>query len=183
MCSNKKIYNEAENIKILIMSEYRFGKQYKYVASECHHADVLVSNGKHIYEFEVKISKSDLKKELTCGSKIKKHKFYKGELKKYRQYIRPNRFYYVVPYSMLDSKDKRAEIIEIINTINSDYGLIAVYDNKFIQNIRLAKMLHNIKVKSCFLEKIVARVSSENIGLKKKIYEYKLEKYNKKDTD
>lgn len=179
-CSKSKNYGEAELLKIIIMSEMRFGRQYKYVASEYECADVIACDTNKLIEFEIKISKSDLKKELVSDSKIKKHKFYKGELKKYKRKNIPNKFYFIIPKTMIEKKEDKLEILEIINSINPNYGLITIGYGRIYEYKKLAKYLHKNKPTSKLLESISSRISSENIGLKRKLYDLKYD--NKKDT-
>lgn len=159
----------SDYMKIIVASYYRYIRGYAYTCTEFKNMDVCASDGKVLIEVECKISKADLKNELKSSTKIKKHKYYsEGKIK--TKPI-PNKYYIAITEDM--SKDK--ECFDIINSINSDYGIIIVKGFRPIDFIikKHAKKLHanNISEKNKLY--IVKRCSSESISLRKKVYDLK----------
>lgn len=142
----------------------RFKRRFFFTSTEVgpYKSDVLCSNGKQCIEFEIKVSKSDLKNDL----KKKKHLYYLNS-KTASKYI-PNCFYFVVTSKLI----KTAKSI----TKNTPYGIILVSDsdpkkdnNYSCLIYKKAKTLNNNYNK--LLERsIIMRMSSELINLRIKRY-------------
>lgn len=162
----------SDYMKIVVASFYRYNRGFKYVCTEFKKIDVCASEGSSLIEIECKISKSDLKKEL----KKKKHDYYSFK-KKRKSVIIPNKYYIAITQEM--AKDK--ECFEIINKLNDKYGIIVVESWRCISFEKYAKKLHDDIIKIDDKDKIISRLSSENITLRKKLYDFK--KDNKKSTD
>jgi len=93
----------------------------------------------YCYEFEVKVSKADYKKDFT---KYTKHEILStGKFTKHDGSIcdwskRPNKFYFVVPMGMLEAKD-----------IPTYAGLMVITDKGVLKTIKDAPFLHKNKLK------------------------------------
>lgn len=126
--------NYSQNNKYLITNVYLFRWESDFFLQK--------DNG-YCYEFEIKISRSDFKKD---AKKIDKHKIMKTGLHEFtsfsmdpgsterivnvREAKRPNRFYYVAPSGII----KKDEV--------PDYaGLIVIVDGELVK-IKEAPMLH-----------------------------------------
>jgi hypothetical protein len=181
---NKIIIN-SDMIKVVVASYYRFKMRYFYTCTEYEHYDICACNGKYLTEIEVKISYSDLvsdtKKIGTYswgkdkdGNSIKtniklKHDFYSGKHKS-KYILVPNYFYYCLSYDLY--MDKRA--VEYIEEHYPQYGIMYVQDWREPIITKRPTMLNKNKVGENILNSILMRISSENIGLRKKLYELKL---------
>lgn len=98
----------------------------------CYECDVLrVTNDDKLFEYEIKISRSDFKADFKKG---KKH----GEL---AQGKRVNRFYFVVPENLI-TKEECPEHAGLIYFIPSDYG----YKSLFCL-VKTAPILQKNKIK------------------------------------
>lgn len=102
---------------------------------------ISISKSDFIYEYEVKISKSDFKADF----KKNKHKHMiarkkVNESKNY--YYIPNYFYFVVPEDLIHLDD-----------IPEYAGLIYIKDDQFIQ-IKKAPLLHKTKASTEFIRKL-----------------------------
>ena len=120
----------TRQIKADLLHFYRFERDLRAV-QECQGKDVLVCDKKfsNFYEYEVKISKSDLKQEL----KKPKHKS-----------PNVNYYYIVVPIKL------KAEALEIAEKLNPKYGVM-LYTGKFFSTVKNAKRL--ISTVDNYLEK------------------------------
>ena len=111
----------TREIKSELLLHYRYVRGM-YAVQECYNKDVLVCDKhfEHFYEFEIKVSKSDLK----CELKKDKHKFF------------PNitYFYFVVPPILAE------EAVEICEYLNPKYGVMTYCDTQF-HVVRNAKRL------------------------------------------
>lgn len=99
-----------------------------------------ITKTKKIIEYEIKVSKSDFKKdfEKKCYG-VEKHGFLQGyDSFKYPQShfqkLRPHKFFFVVPSGLISKKD-----------IPSQYGLIEVLESGQVCLSKYAKNLHNEK--------------------------------------
>lgn len=112
--------------------------------SEC---DVIsISKSDYIYEYEVKISKSDFKADFRKN----KHKLMterKSVNESTNFYYIPNYFYFVVTDSLIS-----------IDDIPEYAGLIYLVDDKFVQ-IKKAPMLHKIKASTAFIRQLSHNLS------------------------
>ena len=150
-------------IKKSLFYYYRFIKGNIYLATECiNYSDFVIVNSKSFTEIEIKIDKSDLKKD----SLKPKHKVYETG-KDSRKYTTPNYFYFCVP------KELKEEALKVSEKLNNKYGVIVCYNDKNMgENLKIVKKaykLHkNIPTQSLFIE-IVKRMSSEIANLYLKI--------------
>ena len=102
-----------------------------------HEADVLmVTKARMVYEYEIKTSRADFKKDF---SKVRKHQIYSSDrpyLLKYRNYpLKPNHFYYVCVEGLI----KPTEIPKYA-------GLIYITTEGFVHYIKKAPKLHSYKL-------------------------------------
>lgn len=173
--SKEPIKLTSEQIKIALISLYRFEKRFEYVCTEFEFADITASDSKKLIEIEVKISLADLKNESKKSTKIRKHQLNNLDGKPRKSEHIPNEFYFAMPYELAQKK----EVIDYITSLNDKYGIITVtpiyskYHKKYVYDIRYykrAKKLHDNKITRELLDKIVKRLSSENIGLREKLY-------------
>ena len=166
-----KIIINSDMIKVVVASYYRFKMRYMWTATEYENMDICTCNGKYLTEIEVKISYSDLKadakKTKTYGKA--KHDFYSGKHKS-KYVLVPNYFYYCLSYDLF--MDKRA--VTYIEETYPQYGIMYVQDWREPHIIKKPTMLNKNKVGENVLKSILMRISSENIGLRKKLYELKL---------
>lgn len=100
-------------------------------------ADVLmVTKARMVYEYEIKTSRADFKKDF---SKISKHKIYSSDrpyMVKHRNYPKkPNHFYYVCTEGLIKPSE-----------IPSYAGLIYISPEGFVRYIKKAPKLHNHKL-------------------------------------
>lgn len=154
----------SDYMKIVVASFYRYNRGFSYVCTEFKNMDICASDGMSLIEIECKISKSDLKNEL---KKIK-HSYYNFK-KRNNRIVIPNQYYIAITKDMF--KDK--ECVEIINKLNDKYGIIVVESWKYISFEKYAKKLHDKNINEKKLQEIIARLSSENIILRKHVYDYK----------
>ncbi|GAJ17864.1 unnamed protein product, partial [marine sediment metagenome] len=111
----------AAEIKTLLLCYWRFARGCSYVALEFSYgsADVIAATprGQDIYETEVKVSTSDMKKEL----QKMKHRFaQKGLWGQDTYHLWANYFYFAVPESIKD------RALAIINNYFPYAGLLVV---------------------------------------------------------
>lgn len=162
----------SDFMKIVVASHYRYKLNYKYTCTEYNFMDVCACNGRSMIEIECKITKADLKNEI----KKDKHLYYSGK-KKSKYKIIPNRYYIAITKEMFDD----GEVIDFINKLNSNYGIIVVKNWQEPYFFKPAKWLNQNIISDKEKDKIVARISSENISLRRKIYDNKISK--KKDEE
>jgi hypothetical protein len=153
----------SKTLKIAVLNKYRYECSHYYIASEAGYfnSDIISINNKNeVFEFEIKISKSDLKHDLTK----KKHKLY-SQYPNSRDIPHigvPTYFYFVIPECLYED-------CKNMLTNYNNYGII-VYNqelNKLYVN-KQAKKLHNNKSEvwiNKFKRKIVMRMSSELTSL------------------
>ena len=184
--TNKKmnVLINSNMIKIVVASYYRYQLGYKYVCTEYNMdqlkkiiMDICISDGKKVIEVEVKTSYYDLvadkEKKIWInrakGKYQEKHKLYSGEQTNKKIYA-PNYFYFAITEDMLNDKKS----IKFIEDNFSQYGIMYVQDWREPHIIKKPTMLNKNKVGENILNSILMRISSENIGLRKKLYELKL---------
>src|SRR5574344_191561 len=167
---NKIIIN-SDMMKIVLASYYRYTLRYLYTCTEFEQMDICACNGKYLTEIEAKISYSDLKadsKKTKAYGKLK-HDFYSGKNKS-KYVLVPNYFYYCITEEMYDD----GKSVKWIKENYPNYGIMWVKDWREPIITKRPTMLNKNKVGSKILESILKRISSENIGLRKKLYELKL---------
>lgn len=168
---------KSDIIKLELMKYFRFEKGMVFVCSECiHNSDISAINNKCLVEVEVKISKSDFRREFETATlkngtywKEKKHKFYAHPEEAYSSYVIPNKFYFCVPKALEEWA------MEYLKGKNPKYGLL-VYDEELTKTSKIklakgAKQLQNNPPDNYTWKQIGQRVTNEMITLK--------EKYNK----
>ena len=173
-----KIEINSDMIKVVVASYYRFQRLYIYTATEYEHMDICTCNGKYLTEIEVKISYSDLKadsKKTKVYGKLK-HDFYSGKCQS-KYVLVPNYFYYAITEELYNDGKSVKWILDNF----SNYGIILVKDWREPIIMKRPTMLNKSKVGPKVLEDILKRISSENICLRKKLYELKLELKQKKE--
>jgi len=167
----KKIIINADLMKVVVASYFRYKLRHFYTCTEYSEMDVCACDEKYLTEIEVKISYSDLiadaKKTKAYGHL--KHDYYSG-LHKSKYVTVPNYFYYAITYDMfLDGKS-----VEYIKSTYPLYGIFYIKDWRGPEIIKRPTMLQKNKVSQSELSAILKRISSENICLRKKLYELKL---------
>jgi len=130
----------AKHIKTALLCYFRYKRQHiaaTEVAIGLSYSDVLSADDCEIYEVEVKISKSDLKKESTDLRKRRKHaRIVSGA------YGTPHRFYFAVPIELLEETRK------FVESLNPKFGII-IYDHnkrnlyKKVRVVKRAKLLES----------------------------------------
>ena len=168
----------ASLLKCSVMSYFRFKKGY-LVCTELKYgkniADVIVIDDKvgEVIEIEVKISKSDLLKELT--HKESKHRLLiEAELMNLdspEPVVCPHKFYFAVPLYLVDEARK------LCLALNKDYGVIGIdTENKHAQPEyaffykRQAHKLHEGQIGYWFKSALIKRICNDNIVFHKKAY-------------
>lgn len=157
-----KLIINSDLMKVVIASYFRYRLRYNYVCTEYDCRDLIACNSKYMTEVEVKISYSDLK----ADKKKYKHNVYKKGLKD-----NPNYFYYAITEEMYDDGKSVKYIKE---NLNPSYGIMWIKDWREPIIMKRPTLLHKNKVSQKELSAILRRVSSENICLRKKLYELKL---------
>lgn len=115
--------------------------------AEC---DVLsISKSDYIYEYELKISRGDYKKDFikekhTLIINEKYTKTYKGEL----IYLLPNYFSYVTPKDLIS-----------VDEVPEYAGLIYIDENGKFEVIRKPKLLHKTKANDSFIRQVAHNLS------------------------
>lgn len=107
----------SEYIKTALLSYLRFGKGAKVVATEAgrYSSDVLAIRKNELYEFEVKVSKSDLKADFKKG----KHTHYRTpNLTEAQAKHVPVYFYFAVPPELAE--------YAIRSCLTTPYGIVVV---------------------------------------------------------
>lgn len=173
---------KSDIIKLELMKYFRFEKGMVFVCSECiHQSDINAINEKCLVEVEVKISKSDFRREFATPTlkngtywKAKKHEFYANPENAYSSYIIPNKFYFCVP------EELEQWAMEYLKGKNQKYGLL-IYDEKITgktSNIRLAKGARQLQTNppdNFTWKQMGQRVTNEMITLKQKFNRLKQE--------
>lgn len=173
---------KSDIIKLELMKYFRFEKGMVFVCSECiNQSDINAINDKCLVEVEVKISKSDFRREFEAPTlkngtywKAKKHEFYANPENAYSSYIIPNKFYFCVPEEM------EQWAMEYLRGKNQKYGLL-VYDVNILgktSSIRLAKGARQLQTNppnNNTWKQMGQRVTNEMITLKQKFNRLKQE--------
>ena len=88
----------------------------------------IQKQNEYCYEFEIKISKADFKKDF---QKLEKHE----TLSNVNKTNKPNKFYYVAPSGIINIED-----------VPKYAGLIIVHENKRLETTKEAPFLHKEKI-------------------------------------
>lgn len=171
MNNKSKILINSDMIKIVVCSYFRYKIRNFFTCTEYNFCDIVTCNSKYLTEIEVKISYSDLKadsKKTKAYGKLK-HDFYSGKNKS-KYVLVPNYFYYCITKEMYDDEKS----IKWINENYPNYGIMYVRDWREPIITKRPTMLNKNKVGENILNSILMRISSENIALRKKLYELKL---------
>lgn len=184
---------KANKLKTLIMGEYIYGKGYIGLFTEAGYADVLgIRNSRFLVEFEIKVSKSDLQRELNCIQEALMGKIMHPKTCKYRKHqgyllnktywgataiYRPNLFYFVVPMEL--------EKIAIEGVKDTPYGVLAYGDWEYILHFSSgdqtreghgfkesvkAKHIHKEKKDEKFMVSLIRKATVELYETRKKLY-------------
>lgn len=145
----KRDNSKSKNIDAaLIMHLYQ--KQYPIISSHCsidmlQECDIIaISKADYIYEFEVKISKADYKKDFIKEkhNNILNEKYSK-KIKGETRYVLPNYFNYVVPANMIT-----------IDDLPEYAGLIYFNEDLTFDVIKKPKLIHNMKADENFIRRL-----------------------------
>ena len=110
---------------------------------------ITISKSDFIYEYEIKISRADFKKDFnkTKHSLITEGKFIK-ELKNEILYLVPNYFYFVVPENLIS-----------IDEIPIYAGLIYITKTQEFNIIKKAPIIHKIKASNDFIRTLAHQLT------------------------
>jgi len=162
----------AEEMKLAIMWHFYYGLHYPLVATEFtignYRADILAI-GKIVVEVEIKRHLWEITQDL---KKKPKHRWYLHDTYIYPDSaVRPSKFYFALPSSPKDIKEKYQKIIP------KPYGLIIVKDDDFrphccevVKRGRYIKSCNDASTQA-FKEIMSRRLTAENIGLRLKLRE------------
>lgn len=190
---------DSKKLKTLVMGEFIYNKGYIALFTESWGAcDVLgIRRSRYVVEFEIKVSKSDLAKEIACikgavnktgchGRRCKflKHKEYllNETWNPYLSIYRPNYFYFVVPMEL--------ERNAIEGVAGTPYGVMAygewTYELEFYKGTPRyevqtrnahgfkesvkAKPIHKEKVSDERMIDLIRKASTELYETRKKLY-------------
>ena len=156
--SNEK----SQQMLIDLMGYFRFKRGFSLVCSEFDGMDLAVIGNETYIEVEIKISKSDLLRD----KKKDKHRSYREPRSLHNYWSAPNKFYYAVPPEMVEYTES------FIAELNPKYGIIRVTSTEVFM-AKSAKKLHGDKPNNASKNCAVARLSSENIGLRQKLWALK----------
>ena len=138
----------------------RFKRRHEYIATEVgdFYADVVSSNADELIEYEVKCTKSDLRREIHK----QKHSFYNNP-KSHKRW-EPTRFYFCVPPEL---EEAAIELIE--ENKWSRYGVIVYRAERHISDcmeiVRKAKRLNEKAIHEKVLKRILQRTSSDLVNV------------------
>lgn len=125
-------------------------------------ADAIGSDGKMVYEVEVKTSWSDFQADFK--NKLHKHDVYSGARTSRYNYV-PNYMYYLVPKAMTERVAKFLKEDEKYKK----YGVLYMDDHGEIWSAKSVKKLHDTPVKESVKTSMVNRMSNEYIYLIKQL--------------
>ena len=160
----------SQEIKLALMEYFRFKRNY-ICCSEFYlysgRSDVVAYDYKNnLIDIEIKISKSDFKKDF----EKRKHIYYINSDKYNKNYLFPNKFIFCVP------RELKEFALEYLKDY-SMYGLLSIdqYNEKyFIYTEKRAKLLHKEKInKDKILHDIIMRLNTEVITRTKEIIKLK----------
>lgn len=179
----KEFKMTSDFMKTKLLEYFRFKRRFPFCCTEgIRQADVNACSEDKLIEVEVKISKSDLKREFSKNSgyeKTSKHDDYLNQVlvketindgmmcSNISYSISPNLFYLAIPDDLI----KAAE--DEIERVNPKYGIIIVYSGGglFGDNIRIyrqAKPLHKNKPDNKTIKAICQRCTNELITLRQR---------------
>lgn len=170
---------KSDTIKLELLKMFRFDRGFELCCTECiHYSDITAIKENCLVEVEVKISKSDFRREFQTTTqksfnhwKEQKHEFYAEPSKAWSSYHIPNKFYFCVPVELAEwAKD-------YLKDKNAKYGLLA-YDPELIttksakiRTIKSARNLHENAPKQAAFHQAAIRTTNELITLKQKYNE------------
>ena len=125
-------------------------------------ADAIGTDGKMVYEVEVKTSWSDFQADFR--NKLHKHNVYAGA-KTSRYNYRPNYMYYLVPQAMTERVTKFFKE----NEQYKKYGVLYMDAQGEIWSAKSVKKLHDTPVKESVKTSMINRMSNEYIYLIKQL--------------
>lgn len=155
--------NAKEIQDILLKDYYQRGHSplcTNFIGAGFKECDIIsVSKSDYIYEFEIKISRSDFKKEFN-GSEDKRWKHKKMENPHIDTYSKiANYFYFVCPENLIS-----------LNEVPEYSGLIYILDNgcielkeRTIKTIKSAPLIHKIKAEGKLIRRIAQTLSAKQI--------------------
>lgn len=122
--SKPKMKVTSYHLRLALLEYYRF-KRSMIAVDEYNGADIIVDTGKDIIEVEIKVTRSDLRREQT--HKQGKHLSYRAG----QQWARchPNRFMFCVPLKMREAAEA------MIAELNPKYGLITFDSERFLRAV------------------------------------------------
>ena len=147
---------------MVVLCWFRFKKRWNHIATEVGRfsADVVGSDGKYLYEFEVKVSIRDLQADF----QKKKHRDYADIREDFKRgtYWIPNKFFFAVPEDMIFAAEDALHKYP-------NYGLVTVNWEKWwrepvLKTVKQAKFLHKNPPGKKVLDLILHRMSSEICG-------------------
>lgn len=155
---------ESKKIKINLLCWLRFDKQVPLVATEAGHwnADVMGISEKEAVEYEIKVSKTDLKQEFE--TKRDKHFIYREATN--TKWI-PHRFFFVVPPELAD------DAVALCREHAPRYGVYtftpraAKKKKKHVKGmspftlVKKASRLHDEPTSPELMDRVLSRASSE----------------------
>ena len=126
-------------------------------------ADAIGTDGKLLYEVEVKTSWSDFQADFR--NKIAKHAVYTEVRKKSRYDYKPNYMYYLVPQAL----SERAAKFFKENEQYKKYGVLYMDQHGEIWSAKSVKQLHNTPITEGLKKQMIGRMSNEYIYLIKQL--------------
>jgi len=161
---------------------WRWG--YLGAATEGFNSSDVFAVRRNLYtvEFEIKLNRNDLKREVNIikqiiknksifgirgsNTKVTKHGTYLGywRFDRFIKEVIPNVFSFIVPRELEGIKE---------DLVNTPYGLYVVWETKNdwnIERIIKPKKLHKNKIRGEDLARFFRKLTTENYSLRKKIY-------------
>ena len=126
-------------------------------------ADAIGTDGKMMYEVEVKTSWSDFQADFR--NKLAKHKVYSGNMKCSRHNYKPNYMYYLVPQNMTERVAKFFKD----NEQYKKYGVLYIDSAGDIKSAKSVKTLHDTPITEANKRSMISRMSNEYIYLIKQL--------------
>lgn len=165
----------SDIIKLELMKYFRFERHFTMVCTECvQNSDVSALSNNCLVEVEVKISKSDFRREFQRTTeksfnywKEQKHHFYLNPEEAWHGFTIPNKFYFCVPAELA------AWALDYLKDKNPKYGLLSYDTERFTGNthivtIKSAKNMHTKTPESKVFHQVAMRMANELITSKDK---------------